>query len=435
MPTDDDLRRLERAAAAAPDDAAGWLLLATACERAGRRREAARAVVRAHRLAPDDPERARRLAEVGRADGLWPCERGDGRNSQSSPMHGPDAGVMRWRVALPRDVSGRSLVDAVGRIYLRASSALLVVDPDGRRTDAVEWPMPAPSRAVLVQGEPRVFDVASSTLIGPDVQMHFPAAPMGVGACGLALGGSRRDLVALGAGGVHRWRRSLDPPHRCDLAVSSGEAVVALLDRRPARAPAVKVMALGLEAGESRWTWGGDGPPAAPREAYTADDVVIGDASGVGPATVAVGEAEVVVRLCDDRAPAWIDGARVSRALVVVEVATGARRWLRKLDSPSAPALHAGRVVVSTDRAVHDLDLATGEPRWRLDVRGANPPTLDGRGVAYLSTGEGQLLAVGPGGDVRWRLQVPGVGRLGPVSLGDDGWAYATFGRDLIALR
>ena len=81
------------------------------------------------------------------------------------------------------------------------------------------------------------------------------------------------------------------------------------------------------------------------------------------------------------------------------------------------------------------LDLVTGEPRLLFEARAANPPVFDGRGVLYVTTGDGQLTALSPDGEVAWRLTVRGTGRFGALALGDDGWGYALFGRELIAFR
>jgi outer membrane protein assembly factor BamB len=434
MARDDEVRRLERATGASPEDGAGWLLLSHALERAGRHDEAARAATRAYRLAPEEPARRARLVEVGRGHGLWPSERGCAGNRQASPLRGPEAGVMRWRLPLPRDPVGRPLVDLGGRVVVRCAASLLEVDPEGRGvTPGPEW-AGAALAASLRGGRPCAFDVQAGTVFGPErtavLVKPVHAAARGPGAFAV----DRRGLVGLDGSGALVWSRPLGGTI-ADLAAGAAGPVAAYTAAPDEDTlPTARVVAVDGATGRELWRWG----ERSTRRPDLAD--LVGPAAslppgpGFGGPFVGVAADGSVVAATSARRPFVEGGATLSGGLACLSPA-GARRWWTKLEVTSGAALHGDRLAVTGPDGVTVLDLATGEPRLRFPARGANPPVFDGRGFLYVSAGDGQLTALAPDGAVAWRLPVRGTGRFGPLALGDDGWGYALFGRELIAFR
>lgn len=405
MTPDERVRRDERAVAARPGDAAAWARLSREHERLGRRDDALRAALRAHRAAPEDADALARLRTLGAADGLWPAERGDPQNRQRSPLEGPDEGVLRWRLDLPRVCVGRPLLDLAGRVVLRASpTGLLRVDADGRRVDDLgAWrPQVAP---LLVEGEPRAWDAGSGRLVGP-----APAADVlawrGTGALGPGPGGGAlatgEALVALGPDGAVRWTQGgRGPVHDVACAADGGRVLASL-----GTALWSRQRALDAATGAALW----EGAPRLRAAAEPAAALVA--AADDGSWLVATGAA--LVRLC----------------------AAGEERWERKLEGPVGPPATVGdRVVVTTGSAVHDLDLATGATRWRRDLRAGEPPTLDPRGVAYVATYDGRLVGLRPDGATHCQALVRGTGAPSAPVIGWDGTALLTVGRELVCVR
>lgn len=402
MTPDERLRRDERALAARPGDAAGWAHLSREYERLGRRDEALRAVLLAHRAGLDDLALLRGL---GAADGPWPSERADPQNRQRSPLEGPDEGVLRWRLELPRVCSGRPLVDLAGRVVLRpAHAGLFRVDADGRRlTDLGFWR--AHLEPALVGGEPVAFDAAAARFVGPD-----PAADVLTwrGETSVARGGpvgcfTRGDaLVAVDPRGDPRWtspRRgyaqdvALARDGRC-LAVSLWTGTY------------VRVRGVDARTGAALWE-------GAPRLLSPSE------------------RAEGRVTAADDGSWLVAVGATLSRL-----DPDGEERWARKLEGPPGAAATSGeRVLVTTGSAVLDLDLASGATRWRRELRAGEPPTLDRRGIVYVATYDGRVVGLRPDGATHCQAIVRGTGAPSAVSIGWEGAAFVTVGRELVAVR
>jgi outer membrane protein assembly factor BamB len=68
-------------------------------------------------------------------------------------------------------------------------------------------------------------------------------------------------------------------------------------------------------------------------------------------------------------------------------------------------------------------------------VHFSSPLTLDGAGVLYAGTREGELFAVNPDGTLRWRFSLPegGMVLVGPA-IGADGTLYVGAGSNLYAV-
>ncbi len=401
MTPDERLRREERALLAGQGDAAGWAHLSREYERLGRRDDAVRAALFAQRAGRDDLEG---LHDLAAGDGPWPSERADPQNRQRSPLDGPDEGVLRWRLELPRVCSGRPLVDVAGRVVLRpAHAGLFRVDADGRELqDLGFWR--AHLEPVLVGGEPVAFDLAAGRFVGPD-----PAADVltwrGEVSVARAFGGcfTRGDtLVAMGRDGDLRWT---SPPrgfvHDVAVAADGRRLAVALWTGSYVRLR-------GLDAATGASVWEGTPRLVSPSE-----------------------RVEARVTAADDGTWLVAIGATLSRL-----DAQGEERWQRKLGGPVGAAASVGeRVLVTTGTAVLELDLATGEPRWRRELRAGEPPTLDARGVAYVATYDGRVVGLRPGGATHCQAVVRGTGAPSALSIGWDGTAFVTVGRELVALR
>lgn len=402
MTPDERLRREERALLAGQGDAVGWSRLSREYERLGRRDDAARGALRAHRAGAADLPR---LRELGLDDGPWPAERCDPQNRQRSPLDGPDAGVLRWRLELPRVCSGRPLVDLEGRVVLRpAHAGLFRVDADGLRVhDLGFWR--AHVEPALVHGEPVAFDPGAGRFVGPD-----PAADVltwrgeAAVARGLERCFTRGDtLAATGRDGDLRWTS----PHRGhvqDVALSAdGRCLAAVLWT------GTYVRLRGVDAATGAGLWEGEPRLVAPSEHPVVGRVTAADD---GSWLVAVG---ATLTCLDER---------------------GLERWARKLEGPvGAAAAASDRVLVTTGAAVLDLDLSSGAPRWRRELRAGEPPTLDARGVAYVATYDGRVVGLRPDGSTHCQAIVRGTGAPSAVSVGWDGTAFVTVGRELVALR
>ncbi|WP_424007437.1 PQQ-binding-like beta-propeller repeat protein [Haloferax denitrificans] len=102
----------------------------------------------------------------------------------------------------------------------------------------------------------------------------------------------------------------------------------------------------------------------------------------------------------------------VPTQLRAFELADGSERWRYDLESDAkgAPAVADGAVFVVTGDAVHAVDLATGERRFRVETRTSEWTTpVATPEAAYLSTRDDELLALAPSdGTERWRS--PGSG-------------------------
>ncbi|RDZ54085.1 hypothetical protein DEQ92_08380 [Haloferax sp. Atlit-6N] len=94
------------------------------------------------------------------------------------------------------------------------------------------------------------------------------------------------------------------------------------------------------------------------------------------------------------------------------ELGDGTERWHYDLgsDAKGAPAVADGAVFVVTDDAVHAVDLATGERRFRVESRASEWTTpVATTEAAYLTTRDDELLALAPtDGTELWRS--PGTG-------------------------
>lgn len=402
MTPDERLRHEERALAKREGDAAGWSRLSRDHERLGRRDDAARCALRAHRVAPADPDVRARLDALDVLEGPWPSERGDAQNRQVSPLEGPDEGVLRWRLDLPRVCLGRVLVDLRGRIVARAAhSGLFRVDADGReREDLGAWESHlAPT---LLGAEPAAYGGFGARVIRPGMAVDLADAGTITRGCGGALFAWGAQLLALDADGVYRWRIGPRRGSVHDLAVA-GERLLFVAVGTGARH---SLLAIEAESGRTRWE-------SAEYSLFASEPF------------------QVHVAATDEGSCLFTRGSSI-----VCFGPRGGERWEHKLEGPvGAPATAGDRVVLTTGSAALELSLSTGKVRWRRDLRAGQPPTLDGRGIAYVSTYDGRVLGLRDDGSTHCQAIVRGTGAPSAVSIGWDRTAFVTVGRELVAIR
>jgi len=76
----------------------------------------------------------------------------------------------------------------------------------------------------------------------------------------------------------------------------------------------------------------------------------------------------------------------------------------------ASPAQQPDGTIVqpSADGTVYGLDPDTGALRWQFDTRDAirSSPAVDADGNVYVGSGEGRLFVLGPGGALRWSMQL-----------------------------
>lgn len=114
----------------------------------------------------------------------------------------------------------------------------------------------------------------------------------------------------------------------------------------------------------------------------------------------------------------------LDRAVTLLKWATGETVWRRNLSAPaSGPPLILGDRVyaASTGRQgrVYAFGLRRGNRRWDARVGSVVPPIAASPGLVFVGTERGLVQALeGDRGQQRWRRQLPGVLRLGPVDVG-----------------
>ena len=90
----------------------------------------------------------------------------------------------------------------------------------------------------------------------------------------------------------------------------------------------------------------------------------------------------------------------------------------------SSPALSSDGTTVylgATDKKVHAIDAATGEPRWTYTTGGvilASSPAIDSNGVIYIGAYDGKLYALYPGGTLKRAWDTGQYIRSSPVIFG-----------------
>jgi outer membrane protein assembly factor BamB len=350
-----------------------------------------------------------RLSELGLAQGPWPAGLGPEGGRQRALLPGPAEGVQRWRLELPRDPVGRPLVDRAGDVVVRLDpSGLARISPDGRQARVIDWDWPVGVEPLLRGGKPVAFDPALGGLAASGEPAPKEPWPVFVDGSGWVFGLGPGRLTALGAAGELRWSRALARP-RALAAAAGGPVHVVLADPVLGREDAFdhpgRLLVLDRDTGRTV-------------RSHSEGRSLCGD----GQLAVAVtADGTSVVQLGMDL---FCDGPG------------GERRWQRRLEWSSPPAVGEDHVVLaSTVGGVQALDLRTGDQRWRQpNLRTARGPALDVDGSCYV-VGPGWFAGIGPEGALRFQLSIPVRGALGHVSLGYDRTAFFTVGRELVAVR
>jgi outer membrane protein assembly factor BamB len=109
------------------------------------------------------------------------------------------------------------------------------------------------------------------------------------------------------------------------------------------------------------------------------------------------------------------------REIVALDLATGTARWRVAATSAHAPAVGAGTVYVVMEDGVEAVTASTGAPLWwqALDGTPAAPPYFD-TGWIIVSLEGGDLVALrASDGHVVWRTALQAVAQVPPVPAGD----------------
>jgi outer membrane protein assembly factor BamB len=115
----------------------------------------------------------------------------------------------------------------------------------------------------------------------------------------------------------------------------------------------------------------------------------------------------------------------LDRAVTLLEWATGETVWRRNLSAPASgpPLILGDRVYAATtgrQGRVYAFGLKRGNRLWDARVGSVVPPIAATPGLVFVGAETGLVEALeGDRGQRRWRRQLPGVLRLGPVDVGD----------------
>jgi outer membrane protein assembly factor BamB len=291
-------------------------------------------------------------------------------------------GAELWRTPVGQ-ISGVPAISEQGVIYVGAASPVEEMFHAFDRAGEVSW---------AYQSEFHV--VESSPIIGPDGTIYLAASsPLGPGGA----------LAALNPDGSEKWRYDVGSGlpfspalgHDGTVYVGADNGTLYALDRV---AGLKWQMALG--AVNSSPAVGGDGT------LYI----------GAGGSYQALNP--------DDGSQVWAFAPAAGEA-------------------DCTPSVGRERVyLVSTSNELYALD-RQGTKIWTFaaeeeeerEVHFSSPVTIDGAGVIYAGTKEGELFAVNPDGSLRWRLPLPegGVVLIGPA-IGSDGTLYVGAGFNLYAV-
>ena len=220
------------------------------------------------------------------------------------------------------------------------------------------------------------------------------------------------------------WRREREAPGRTTIACVSDEGVIAY-----GTDWASPVCAYDLTNGEERWR--------NDRVRPGMDDAVLLDGAGQSAIKGAATGLDVNAAIALDSGP------EASQTIVVLDRRTGGIVWSRQYDGALAwPQVAIGDALIvmqESDAGVHGfvlaVDVATGEVRWRRDLRDAKRTwiattkewekgsvesvTTDGTRALCNVTG-GALIALDPAtGETLWQYDADGGGFMRPLPVGD----------------
>jgi len=116
----------------------------------------------------------------------------------------------------------------------------------------------------------------------------------------------------------------------------------------------------------------------------------------------------------------------------------GGRLWTTRLDGPPAgdPAVAAdGTVLVGTTAGTLTALSHLGQREWSVTLPGAvtGPPVMDGDGTIYLAAADRRLYCLSPWGEFSWSLPLPGA-PSGPAIAVDGSIVIGTDGGEILAV-
>lgn len=225
------------------------------------------------------------------------------------------------------------------------------------------------------------------------------------------------SLMAIGLDrGLVRWDREL----ATEITPGTGDGMVFVASEG-------KVDALAAESGETRWQtaipgrvtslewdtgWLICGTDAGDVAALRASDGTLVWRAALGSPMIAPPAAAL------DRLYLALDAGRI----VALDLATGDLAWEHSVeDEISSLSSTAGQLVVGTNRAVINLDPATGRQQWRWRVGGASsgPATSDDRHI-YFASRDNVVRAVDRNnGNLKWYAELTSRPVGGPSLLQD----------------
>jgi outer membrane protein assembly factor BamB len=424
---------------AAPTGASAAPEVAAADAPEEERADAAESAARTPRDLRAAPAPARRLAGLA-PEARWPASGGGAGRTGFVPVAGPE---------------GRALVRMPPPRRPRRRAGVLGMLVGGARPR----PRPRIGPPAPVDGGFVALGRRGLVALAPDgserwTQQGREAAPLNARA-----GGARRGVAADGVLGLRGAARRRSDPH-----------AVSYRQRTPQPAVAVDGSIFGADG---RRTFARLDPGGRTRWRYvTEGEVAAGAALAEGRVYVpvnAAGEdgAASLLALDRDGGRIWaaeLPGARATAPVVAADgtvlvsswdpheaghgasavlafAPDGTERWRADLDAgvlsdvTLASAEHVG--VTARSGVLVALGLADGRERWRVTVGdwiGAlERPVADAEGVLYASARSGDVVAVAPDGEERWRRDLDHA-IVGGLALGPAGDLYAIVSEDLWVL-
>ncbi|MFB6169796.1 MAG: PQQ-binding-like beta-propeller repeat protein [Haloarculaceae archaeon] len=312
---------------------------------------------------PTDPDVGGLPSAPTLADGTLYVVAGDGT------LHALDArdGTERWQVEATPAHQAPTVAD--GTVVVAGEDGVVVVDVAAER---VRWRADLAATASAVTGDGRAFVPVDDA------------------------------LVALDSAGDEDWRATFDGPVTRPAVV--GETVLAA---------GARVRALDTSDGTERWQGGPGGVSAFPVVDGERELVYFGTYDGLYAFDLATGEQAWLFERGSGRgfdSPVVAPGTLYAMELVgegpdavyALDPDTGdpEPRWCSWLGEGTVSAAGPDTVLVETQHGdLQSFERETGDATWQLQGNGRTRAPALGAGAAFVTTTDGTVCALGPGGD------------------------------------